>query len=144
LFYDGSVVRKLETLSAEYSAVKESISNGKVMLDCVSQDLSNKIRNYEQEFHKEVETLRGGQPLNLETKGYIKSRAVKEKAMAAPVDVNCISIMPVSMFSDTSSEVRRELLSCKAVLWAGISSVPTIILQSGDAASFNKARLLVT
>ena len=86
LFYDGSVIRKLETLSIDYSTVKESVSDGKVMLDCVSQDLSNRIRGYEQDFHKEVEILRGGQPVNLDSKANFKSKAVKEKAMAAPID----------------------------------------------------------
>lgn len=86
MFYDGSVIRKLESLAKDYSAVKESVSDGKVMLDCVSQDLSGKIKGFEREFHKEVETLRGGKPLNFDVSDLIKSRAVKDKAMAAPVD----------------------------------------------------------
>ena len=84
LFYDGSVIRKLETLSFDYSKVKESVSDGKVMLDCVSQDLSMKIRGYEQEFKKEISILRGGQPVNLDMKS--KRSSVKEKAMSAPID----------------------------------------------------------
>ncbi|KAL5263567.1 hypothetical protein ACHWQZ_G008813 [Mnemiopsis leidyi] len=84
LFYDGSVIRKLETLSLDYSKVKESVSDGKVMLDCVSQDLSHKIRGFEQEFQKEVVVLRGGQPVNLDLKA--KRSSVKQKAMNAPID----------------------------------------------------------
>ena len=86
LFYDGSVIKKLETLSFDYSTVKESVSDGKVMLDCVSQDLSNRIRGHEQEFHKEVVTLRGGEPMNVSTKANFSAKGVKKKAMSAPVD----------------------------------------------------------
>lgn len=85
LFYDGSVIRKLESLALDYSKVKETVSDGKVMLDCVSQDLSQKIRSHEQEFHKDINVLRGGNPLNLEMKTS-KARAVKDKAMSSLVD----------------------------------------------------------
>lgn len=47
LFDDGSVVKKLESLSLNYSTVKEKVGTGKTFLECVTTDMADKIKELE-------------------------------------------------------------------------------------------------
>ena len=90
LFYDGSVVTKLQNLSLDYNNLKESLSDGKLMLDCVSQDLDVRMSQFEGEYHMNVSRLRGGQKMETMTAAsrdqLAKRRSVKDKAMRTAVD----------------------------------------------------------
>ena len=113
LFHDGSVVRKLQSLSLDYNDVKESLSDGKLMLDCVSQDVHSKIKELEKDFQNEIQNLRGGKDLfNLANsfKNSTERQSVKEKAMNAPVDIRT----PLQKKRGRKRAIKEEEIEIKA------------------------------
>lgn len=55
LFDDGSVVKKLESLSLNYSEVKEKVETGKTFLECVTMDMPGKIKELEKIYREDIE-----------------------------------------------------------------------------------------
>ena len=84
LFSDGSISKKLESLTQDYSDIKSSLSLGESMLDCVNKNLASKINTLVFEYDQDnIENTRRKES-NL---GISVPTAIKQKSFATPVDV---------------------------------------------------------